>query len=734
MFDFIRNHQMNIMLVLCAACATMTVMLFLTKFLSKKRKWILIGMEIIATLLLFFDRFAYIYAGNPTFTGYIMVRLANFMVFSLTSAIVLTFNFYLIDLLRNEGKLSVIPRRLIITGFVSLVGILVVIISTFSGFYYYFDSQNLYHRGPGFLLCYVVPVICPLIQYTVIFQYRKCFSKFIYTALSLYIFVPILVGVIQIFAYGISIVNMAMVLVSVSLYFFTYLDVNAAIEKAHIIEIESFKTEQKRMQSIFSQLALAFANTHNLSENAAQIAREIAKRSGKSEDDCDKVYYSALLYNAGHEALSCIKDYPFLSETALYVGKDYDESIPVFSRIITVAIDYDKMIHDPSIPPFFVRDHFLREGGRKYDPVFSNIAVHILDEGTKNGSFETYSHKLETELICKEYRENVSTGITLEKNIKNISFNSIPLEKDKSFSAPSIILFDSYDKQVQTTQESINSNKYLEYGEVWFDAHVISTGVRNIEIRNITDSPKDGKEGSYKITVCRYEDHLLLKLLSAQKAFEVIVALPSASKSAYLSITGENACISNIKVEQTEQISQENDIPRIAEKLNFIDRIESDIPNVQIVKPLEAFTKGVEISDKMNLFFHAQSLPDANLIWHCPYIILYYSDDKKVYGKDYREYAMIKYDGETNDSSEFAENSLIMKKTETFKNWEEWELQNKAGYESQIEFFKNGNEITLRTQNKGIFIQNTTKLKDGTKEVYVALSGDQVALTDIRIR
>ena len=46
MFDFIRNHQMNIMLVLCAACATMTVMLFLTKFLSKKRKWILIGMEI----------------------------------------------------------------------------------------------------------------------------------------------------------------------------------------------------------------------------------------------------------------------------------------------------------------------------------------------------------------------------------------------------------------------------------------------------------------------------------------------------------------------------------------------------------------------------------------------------------------------------------------------------------------------------------------------------------------
>ena len=525
-----------------------------------------------------------------------------------------------------------------------------------------------------------------------------------------------------------------MVLVSVSLYFFNYLDVNAAVEKAHKIEIQSFKTEQKRMQSIFSQLALAFANSQNLSEYTAQVAREIAERAGKSEDDCDKVYYSALLYNAGHEALSCIKDYPFLSETALYIGKNYDESHPVYSRIITVAADYDKMIHDPSVPPFFVRDYFLREAGRKYDPVFSNIAVHILDAGTSSGKFEQRTHKMETELICKDYRETVSSGIVVERNVTNITFDSIPLEKDKAFSAPSIILFDSYDKQVQTTQESINSNKYLEYGEVWFDAHTISTGARNMEIRNVTDSPKNGKEGSFEITVCRYEDHLLLKLLSAQKYFEVIVALPSASKSAYISITGENVCITNIKIDQTQLVTQENDIPRIAEKLNFIDRIESDIPNVQIVKPLGGFTKGIEITDKMNLFFHAQSLPDANLIWHCPYILLYYSDDKKVYGKNYREYALIKYDGETNDSNRFAENSFIMKKTENFKNWEEWELQNKTVYESQIEFFKNGNEVTLRTQNKGIFIQNTSKIKDGSKEIYVALSGDQVALTDIRIR
>ena len=95
MFDFIRNHQMNIMLCLCAACVTMTLMLFLTKFLTRRRKWILITMEVVASLLLFFDRLAYIYSGNIDSIGYIMVRLSNFMVFFLTSSTVLVFDFYL---------------------------------------------------------------------------------------------------------------------------------------------------------------------------------------------------------------------------------------------------------------------------------------------------------------------------------------------------------------------------------------------------------------------------------------------------------------------------------------------------------------------------------------------------------------------------------------------------------------------------------------------------------------
>lgn len=740
MFEFIRNHQLNIMLCLCAACFTMGVMLFLTKFLSKRRKWILIAMEIVATLLLFFDRLAYIYVGDVGAMGFMMVRVSNFMVFFLTSATVFLFNFYIIDLLLNEGKLTKVPKRLMFTGFVSTIGMMLAIVSAFTDFYYYFDFQNVYHRGPGFLVAYIVPVVCPLIQYTAIIKHRKSISKFIFIAVALYIFVPIATGIIQIFTYGISIVNMSIVLVSIFMYFFSYLDVNAAVQKAHEIEIQSFKTEQKRMKSIFGQAAEAMASVlekgdgaqKGRAERIALMARELAVRAGKNEEDCDKIYYAGYCCDAGEEALSCIKAFPFLCETAQFVGKDYSEGIPEYSRIITVAKDYDKMIRDTTIPAFFVRDYFIREAGRKYDPVYAKIAVQLLDSETNKGVFEKAAEEMNTELVCRNYRDEVTIGIPVLQNVTNITFDCTTLDSEAKFTVPSIILFDSSDVKVQKTRETIASHKYIEYGEAWFDAHCISTAARNMEIKNIVENGSTDRH--YKITACRFEDHILLKMQSPEKSFEVIVALPSASKSAYIGITGENVHIQNIKVEQTNQLTNENDIPRIAEKLNYINRIESDIPNVQIVKPLDEFTQGVEVKNGMKIYFHAQSLPDANLVWHCPYIILYASEDGKVYGKNYREYAMIKFDGEENGSNENAENEFVMKKTESFTNWEDWEEHNKAGYECMVEFIKNGSEVMLRTHNKGIFIQNTTKVRNGNKEIFVAFSGDQVALTDIRIR
>ena len=160
MIELIRAHQLNIMLLLCGACAILVFLLINTRFLSKSRRLILIMMETMALFLLWFDRSAYVYAGSMTHTGTVMVRVSNFMVFLLTSAIVFGFNVYLSDLLKNEGKLKELPKRLRIAGIMSVGGMFLAVVAAYTNLYYYFDASNHYHRGQGFLIAYIIPVIC----------------------------------------------------------------------------------------------------------------------------------------------------------------------------------------------------------------------------------------------------------------------------------------------------------------------------------------------------------------------------------------------------------------------------------------------------------------------------------------------------------------------------------------------------------------------------------------------
>lgn len=758
MFNFIRNHQMNIMLCLCAVCVTMAVLLFITRFLPKRRKWILIAMEILATLLLAFDRLAYIYSGKLTTSGYVLVRLSNFMVFFLTSGIVFNFNLYIIDLLTSEVKLQAVPKRLTFAGIASVIGMLLIILNVFTGIFYTFDSFNYYHRGPFFILSYIVPVLCPLLQFTVIYKYRKSLSPFIYYALVLYIFGPIITGIIQIFAYGISIVNMAMVLVSVFLYIFTYLDVNDEVENAHKIEMQGLKDEQESIRRFFKETASAFVNSMEKSdqtlkghaERVADLAQIIAEENGLSDEDCEKAYYAAFLHNVGEDILSGIKEYPYLSETVHFINERYDgkgntkgakgKEIPVLARIITVAKAYDTLTNVNNknpLPKFFIREEFIREAGTKYDPDFANTMVMLMDEETNSDS--NHSEKsLEKEITCKSYREHITLGIPVLQNIGSISFKSSPLDSTAAFSSPSIVLYDSYDALVHDAQEEIDTYHYFEYGEIWFDSNIICTSARNMEVRNLVkkDAAANSSENdnSFKITSSRFEDHVLIKMESSSLSFDVIIALPSISKACFIGITGENCQITEINCQSSEKTVGENDIPRIAEKLSYINGLESDLPNVQIDSPMSAFTEAVEIKEKLKLIFHTKSLPEANLVWHCAYILLFYSDDKKVYGKNYREYAMVKLNGEDNANKQFSENLFKMHKTDEFTTWAEWEKENKKGFESTVEFEKNGNTIRFFTRNKGIALENICTLKDSPETVYVCLTGDQVALTDIRIK
>lgn len=782
MFEFIRVHQMNIMLVLCGICGMMAILLLITRFISTKRKWILILMEIIATFLLGFDRLAYMYKGDTSDFGYVIVRLSNFMVFYLTSAIVFAFNLYLKDLLVTSGKVEMIPLRLQIGQFFAVIGMLLAVFSHFTGLYYYIDESNVYHRGPGFLVSYIIPVVVPLVQFTIVQQYRKIFSKIIYASLVLYLILPIIMGIIQIFTYGISIVNMAMVLVSISLYIFAYLDINNEVERVHEIERANFEKEQESMKRLFDQTATAFVTavekrdkyTAGHALRVAELAKKIATQAGKNDKVCEEVYYTALLHDVGmigisdetiataddfdeieseeikqkpllsEEILSNIKEYPYLSKNSRnayekYNGTGYPdglkgEKIPEVCRIVSIADAYDNMVTSKkSREPLsynWVREALLKESGEKFDPKYSALMVHILDME------HTYEEKyvnapIENEIVCNNYKDEVSKGIPMENSVVRIRFDC-PKEKTAGkYSAPSLILFDSYDRRVHFKPNAIEAYSYREFAEMWFDGHFVSTMARNTKAEV---SNNRGKSGKYEILAGRYGDHIALKLISEKNMVNVVVALPNKTFAAYLGITGEACHIKNVEIEKTGQIVKEGDIDRIVSETNYINRLESDLPNVQIDMHRSAYTQPLVLKDEITLRFHTMSLPSANLVWHCPYVVIYYADDKQHRGVGFKEYGLIKFSGEGTGDERYADNFFSMKKQPNFPGWDVWKQQNKEGMECTVNIKRTGNKIVTTTENLGLSIKNTTILKEKTKEVYVVLTGDQIALTDIRIR
>lgn len=791
MFEFLQAHQLDIMQALSGVCGLIAVLLFMTKALSVRRRRNIILMQFAAMFLLIFDRMAYMYSGTLSRTGYIMVRFSNLMVFFLTPAIVLIFNLYLIDLLTDEGGLEEAPRRLRLVTILAVVAMFLAVIAHFTGLYYTFDVFNMYHRAPGFIICYIIPIVGPVIQFSVVINYRRRFSRIIFISLILFLVVPVIAAIIQVFAYGISITNMMMVLVSVMLYVFAYFDINDAVNRAHEIELEHLKRDTNAMKHLFDQMATSFIGaleerdpySKGHSGRVADYAVKVAKSTGMTEKECEEVYYAALLHDigkitlsdeillkgddlsdeekdtfkgkqlAGARILEQISEYPTLSYGARYVKERYDgtgypqglkgEDIPKIARVVAVADAYDRMIardsyNDP-LPPPIIREEFITGAGTRFDPVYAQAILRLIDVNAFGNLYEDNAHTEEgytSELTCGTYRDNISRGILIEETTTVTEFKVDKPDETVTFSAPSLIVFDSYDARVHRTARSIGAYNYKEYGELWFDGRYVCTEARNMEVEaegNEDAGDAETADSAYRITTVRSGDHLRIRLEGPTHRVEAVIALTNGSSWAYVGITGENCHIHDVTVDKTRDRIGDGEIGRISDEVSYIDRIESDLPNIQINGTRSASTAGVPVRDGLKLAFHTMSLPMANLVWQCPYIILFTSEDGKVNGPGYRELAFVKLNGEDNGSNEYAQNNFVMKRDEEFAGWDEWKRLNKQGLECEVDFLCRGKKITFTTSNFGISIQNTTTPADIQDRIYVALSGDEVALTDIRV-
>ena len=149
--EMLRLYQADIMLVLSGICGSILIFVYMINSITRKRKLIMMQLEICVMFLLIADRQAYLYRGDVSSLGWWMVRICNFLVFFFTLAVIYNFNEYLMDLYTHEGKLRKAPGRLTLARGMGLLGMGLVILSQFTGLYYSFDEMNRYQRAPGFL-------------------------------------------------------------------------------------------------------------------------------------------------------------------------------------------------------------------------------------------------------------------------------------------------------------------------------------------------------------------------------------------------------------------------------------------------------------------------------------------------------------------------------------------------------------------------------------------------------
>ncbi|MCR5688145.1 MAG: HD-GYP domain-containing protein [Lachnospiraceae bacterium] len=567
---------------------------------------------------------------------------------------------------------------------------------------------------------------------------------------------------------------------------------NKKISEYRKIELEHANDRQLFSQHLFEQTATALVNAIDAKDEysrghslrVAEYSERIARKLGKSSDECYKIYYAALLHDVGkigiddsiinkkgrltpeeyeaikqhtvigNQILSWINEYPYLSIGAHYHHERYDgkgypsqlkgEDIPEIARIISVADAYDAMTSNrsyrKSIPQQLVREEIIKGAGTQFDPAFATVMQELIDLDPEYRMRERNSVRQlagRNELKCAEYMSSVSDGIQLTRSPVKIHLAHHPDgPSDMSPNVPSIILFDSLDGRIHTSEKEIADLNYFEYCVVRLDGTAEGTGARAIK----TDIP--GKEGDdvmpaesavYDIEAVKCRDHVLISIKDGVKTANVTVALPDSSRFAFISLTGEHCLISDVMIETSDAVISDSNITRIADEISYIDSPEGDIPNVQIDGHRTAYSKGIMIENGVTFTFHSMSLPTARLVWHCPFVVIYSSSDGTVTGSDYREYAVLRFDGECYTGNAAAENELIVNRTYDFTGWNNWKKANKEGIDCTLSLSRIDNKIITLTENLGLSVKNTTSIKYGSDAIYAALTGDQCALTGIKI-
>ncbi|MCR5612136.1 adenylate/guanylate cyclase domain-containing protein [Treponema sp.] len=286
MLSFLSQYQLNLMLALEGICGIIAFLVMLTKNLCPARKFSIFFIEVNSFLLILSNRLGVIYIGQPGDFAWWISRSAKFGSYLFALTVIYSFNVFLCDLIKHECGAKKIPLILKITKLVLLLGVCVLIVSQFTGFYYTFDDANNYHRGSGRTIAYLFSLVSLALQLICVIQYYKKIPRKIKIPIMLFIIIPCIAVTMQGVWKGLYLGVMTTVGMSIVLYVFIIQEMNEEVERAHKLEVELLKRYKKELEHTVEirthELKVANQKAARLLLNIlpSDIARELTEHPG----------------------------------------------------------------------------------------------------------------------------------------------------------------------------------------------------------------------------------------------------------------------------------------------------------------------------------------------------------------------------------------------------------------------------------------------------------------------
>ncbi len=222
---------------------------------SKVDKKIKIGMQICCLVLMVSDMCYMALNGNSgREVYYYITRVSKFMVFFSNYTYL---GFAVVFLWQSVAEIGEnVPKRVYAVMSISAACIMLVVISQFNGFIYYFDDNNRYHRNTWYLIIQFAVIAGIAITFTILMQYRKRLDTFMFNALLSYFILPTIATLLVILKTGFSLQNFAVVMSTQIMFAVEFVDVSQKLDKSHDAYVKAeYASQHDSMTGVFNKTA-----------------------------------------------------------------------------------------------------------------------------------------------------------------------------------------------------------------------------------------------------------------------------------------------------------------------------------------------------------------------------------------------------------------------------------------------------------------------------------------------